>query len=86
MYFCTSQTEIQVEGFKVSTAALATENVLNIKIQETEGRKDVRNLNFFIPEEADPRKASVEIFNGNTIFIRAPLRKLIHESIDVYQA
>ncbi|XP_033207901.1 uncharacterized protein LOC117167232 [Belonocnema kinseyi] len=76
-------TEIKIEGLKVSAAAVATENVLNIKMQETEGRKNVRNLNFLIPEEADPRKASVEIFGGNTIFVMAPLRKLTRERFDV---
>ncbi|XP_043669010.1 uncharacterized protein LOC122629541 [Vespula pensylvanica] len=65
--------EIKTEGFKVSTAALATENVLNIKLQELGGRRHVRNINFLIPTEANAKIASIEVFDDNTIFMRVPL-------------
>ncbi|XP_014600094.1 PREDICTED: uncharacterized protein LOC106784755 [Polistes canadensis] len=65
--------EMKIEGFKVSTAALATENVLNIKLRELGGQRHVRNINFFIPMEANAKIASIEIFDDNTIFMRVPL-------------
>lgn len=68
-----TQAEIKTEGFKVSTAALATENVLNIKLQELGGRHHVRNINFLIPTEANAKIASIEVFDDNTIFMRVPL-------------
>lgn len=64
---------MKIEGFKVSTAALATENVLNIKLRELGGQRHVRNINFFIPMEANAKIASIEVFDDNTIFMRVPL-------------
>ncbi|XP_015590461.2 uncharacterized protein LOC107265488 [Cephus cinctus] len=66
--------EIKVAGLKVGTAALATEDILNVKMQEVEGGQRIRNFNFEIPPEANARKVSVEVFNGDTIFVRAPLK------------
>lgn len=66
---------MKIEGLKIGTAALASENVLNIKLHEVEGASPkVRNINFLIPPEADPRQVSVEVYNGNSIIIRAPIR------------
>lgn len=73
--FLVNQAEIKVEGLKVGTAALATEEILNVKMHEIEGTKQVKNFNFLIPPEANALKVSVEVFNGNTIFVRAPLKK-----------
>ncbi|XP_012281623.1 uncharacterized protein LOC105700394 [Orussus abietinus] len=67
--------EMKIQGIKVGSAALASQDILNVKIQETEGCKQVRNLNFHIPPEADVKKASVEVFNGDTVFVRAPLKR-----------
>lgn len=64
---------MKIEGFKVSNAALATENVLNIKLRELGGQRHVRNINFFIPMEANAEIASIEVFDDNTIFMRVPL-------------
>lgn len=64
---------MQVEGLKVVTAALATNNILNIRLQELTEPHTIKNINFFIPDAADVRLTSVEIFNGRTICIRAPL-------------
>lgn len=66
---------MKTDGLKISTAALATENVLNIKLQELGGRRHLRNINFLIPPEANARLASIEMFDGNTIFMRTPLEK-----------
>lgn len=68
------QAEIKIEGLKVGTATLVTENMLNIKLHSTEDWSDIRNLNFLIPSEANAKKVSIEIFN-DTIFMRAPLKK-----------
>lgn len=64
---------MKIEGFKVCTAALATDNVLNIKLQELGGRCHLRNINFLIPPEANGKIASIEMFDKNTIFMRAPI-------------
>ncbi|KAK2585246.1 hypothetical protein KPH14_009947 [Odynerus spinipes] len=67
--------EMKTEGFKISTAALAMENVLNIKLQELGGKRHLRNINFLIPPEANAEIASIEMFDDNTIFMRAPLEE-----------
>lgn len=75
--FTCLQAELKTEGFKVETATLATENILNIKLHSSEDLSHVRNLNFLIPPEASAKKVSVEIFD-DTIFVRAPLKKKKH--------
>ncbi|KAI4496142.1 hypothetical protein M0802_008009 [Mischocyttarus mexicanus] len=64
---------MKIEGFKVSTAALAMENVLNIKLLELGGRRHVRNINFLIPMEANAKVASIEVLDDNIILMKVPL-------------
>ncbi|KAK9309740.1 hypothetical protein QLX08_000729 [Tetragonisca angustula] len=66
--------EMKIEGLKVGTATLATENMLNIKLLSSEEISNVRNINFLIPPEADAKEVSIEIVN-DTILMRAPVRK-----------
>ena len=65
---------MKIEGLKVGTATLATENMLNIKLLSSEEISNVRNINFLIPPEADAKEVSIEIVN-DTILMRAPVRK-----------
>lgn len=69
---------MKVEGMKIGTAALANDRVLNIKLQELGHHRNVRNLNFLIPPEANAREVSVEVFHGIRIIVRAPMRKKQH--------
>lgn len=68
------QAEMKTEGLKVVTAILATENILNIKLHSSEDLSTVRNLNFFMPIDANAKEVSIEILN-DTIFMRAPLKE-----------
>lgn len=68
------QAEMKIEGLKVGTATLATENMLNIKLHSSEEISNVRNINFLIPSEADAKEVSIEIVN-DTILMRVPVRK-----------
>ncbi|XP_015111382.1 uncharacterized protein LOC107037368 [Diachasma alloeum] len=65
--------EMRIEGLKVMTAALAADDVLNIRLQEAKNPSAIRNINFFIPIEANAQLVSVEVFGGETIYIRAPV-------------
>ncbi|XP_011298140.1 uncharacterized protein [Fopius arisanus] len=69
-------TEMKIEGLKVMTAALAADDVLNIRLQEVKNPNAIRNINFFIPIEANAQLVSVEVFGGGTIYIRAPVGKI----------
>lgn len=65
---------MKIEGLKVGTATLATENMLNIKLHSSEEISNVRNINFLIPPEADAKEVLIEIVN-DTILMRAPVKK-----------